>query len=255
MQGEYRMADDTSSNRTNSILTARDIAKMIDHSLLRPELTTEEVVEGCRLAATYDVASVCVRPCDVRLAKRLLLSTDVMVTTVIGFPHGHHTTAVKVFEAQEAIRDGAVELDMVLNIGRLRSGDDDYVAADIKAVVDVAHQQGVVVKVILENAYLSDDMKRTACRIAEAAGADFVKTSTGFAGSGATLSDLRLMRESVSPAIHVKAAGGVRSLDRALAVRQAGASRFGATATRQILEEAKAREAAGTLHLKSEENF
>jgi deoxyribose-phosphate aldolase len=255
MQGEYRMADGTLSSRDNSVLTVRDIAKMIDHSLLRPELTTEEIVEGCRLAATYNVASVCVRPCDVRLAKRLLQPTDVLVTTVIGFPHGHLTTAVKVFEAQEAIRDGAVELDMVLNIGRLRSGEDDYVSADIKAVVDVAHPHGVIVKVILENAYLSDDMKRRACRMAEAAGADFVKTSTGFAGSGATLSDLRLMRESVGPAVHVKAAGGVRSLDRALAVRQVGAIRFGATATSQILEEAKAREAAGTLRLNSEEIF
>jgi len=249
------MADDVLSNPADSVLTVRDIAKMIDHSLLRPELTTGEVVEGCRLAAAYDVASVCVRPCDVGIAKQLLQSTNVLVTTVIGFPHGHHTTAVKVFEAQEAIRDGAAELDMVLNIGRLRSGDDDYVEADIKAVVDVAHRQGVVVKVILENAYLIEDMKRRACRIAEAAGADFVKTSTGFASSGATLSDLRLMRESVGPAVRIKAAGGVRSLDRALAVRQAGAIRLGATATRQILEEAKAREEAGTLHLKSEETF
>lgn len=236
-------------------ITVRDIAKMIDHSLLRPELTTDEVVEGCRLAAAYDVASVCVRPSDVSLAKSLLRGTAVMVTTVVGFPHGSHTTAVKAFEAREAVRDGAAELDMVLNIGRLRSGDFDYVENDIKAVVDVARLDRVKVKVILETAYLNEDLKRRACRIAEAAGADFVKTSTGFAAGGATLFDLRLMRETVGPKVQIKAAGGVRSLDRALAVRQVGATRLGATATRQILDEAKIRAEAGALRMNSEETF
>ena len=236
-------------------ITAKEIAKMIDHSLLRPELTRNDVIEGCRLAAAYDVASVCVRPCDVALAKQLLNGTTVLVTTVIGFPHGSQTTNAKVFEAREAIEAGAAELDMVLNIGRLRSGDYEYVEGEIREVVDAAHEQGVLVKVILENAYLTDDAKRDACRICERAGADFVKTSTGFAPGGATLADLRLMRESVGARVRVKAAGGVRSLDRALAVRQAGAARFGATATRQILEEAKAREDAGDLRLNSAESF
>ncbi len=236
-------------------VTAADIAGMIDHSLLRPELTSDEVVEGCRLAAAYDVASVCVRPCDVALAKDLLKQTGVKVTTVIGFPHGSHATSVKVFEAREAIEAGAVELDMVLNIGRLRSRAYEFVEQDIRAVVEAAHVRGASVKVILENAYLTDDLKREACRICERAGADFVKTSTGFAPGGATLADLRLMRESVGPRVRVKAAGGIRSLDRALAVRQAGAARLGASATRAIVEEARAREAKGELRLNSTESF
>jgi deoxyribose-phosphate aldolase len=228
-------------------VTAKDIAAMIDHSLLRPELTVEEVRAGCRLAAEYGVVSVCVRPCDVPVAREILAGTAVRVTTVIGFPHGAHTSAVKVFEAQQAIAAGAVELDMVLNIGRLRSGDHDYVERDIRVVVETAHEHGVLVKVIFENCYLSDEQKKTACRLAERAGADFVKTSTGFAPGGATLDDLRLMRASVGPRVQVKAAGGVRTLGAAMAVRRVGATRFGATATREIMNDARAREAAGTL--------
>lgn len=223
------------------------LAKVIDHSLLRPELTTQEVIEGCQLAARYHVATVCVKPCHVRLAAELLKGSDVMVSTVVGFPHGSNTTEIKVMEAQKAMDDGAVELDMVLNIGELRSGNSDYVYQDIKAVCDVAHSRGVKVKVILENAYLTDEQKVLGCQLAEKAGADWVKTSTGFAPSGATLEDLRLMRRSVSEKVQIKAAGGVRTLDALLAVIEAGVTRCGATATAKILDEFKARLANGQI--------
>ncbi|MEJ7752828.1 MAG: deoxyribose-phosphate aldolase [Candidatus Limnocylindrales bacterium] len=222
-------------------LTERDIAKAIDHSLLRPELDDDFVEDGCRLAAEYHVASVCVRPTDVARAKAILGGSDVAVGTVIGFPHGDHRTDVKVFEATQALADGATELDMVIAIGALRSGRDADVEADIKAVVDVAHAAGAIVKVIFENAYLTDDEKVRACRAAEAAGADFVKTSTGFAASGATHEDLMLMRRSVSPHVQVKAAGGVRSLDALVAVMELGVSRAGATQTKAILDDFRAR--------------
>jgi deoxyribose-phosphate aldolase len=215
----------------------RDIAKMIDHSLLRPNLTIEDVIKGCAVARKYDVMAVCCTPVDVSLCRKELAGTDVKVAAVIGFPHGYSTTAAKVFEAREAIEAGARELDMVLHIGRLLSRDFGYVRADIKAVVDAAHARAVLVKVILENCYLTDEQKRIGCRLCEEAGADFVKTSTGFASGGATIEDLVLMRASVSARVQVKAAGGVRDLAAALRVREAGASRFGATATEAIMEE------------------
>lgn len=221
--------------------TTKDIAKMIDHSLLRPNMTDADVRKGCEIAKKYDVASVCCGPSQVALVKECLKGSDVLVSTVIGFPHGYSTTATKVFEAKEALKDGAIELDMVLNISRLLSGDLEYVKADIEAVCAATHSGGGIVKVILENAYLSDEQKRTACRLAEEAGADFVKTSTGYAPSGATFMDLRLMRASVSAKVRVKAAGGIRELDTALLVREVGGSRFGATATEAILEECKRR--------------
>ncbi|AEY66773.1 deoxyribose-phosphate aldolase [Clostridium sp. BNL1100] len=229
------------------MITAKEIAKMIDHSLLRPELNESDVRQGCRLAKEYSTASVCVKPCDVEIAKEELEGSDVLVTTVIGFPHGSSKTSVKVQEAVEAINDGAVELDMVLNIGRLLSKQFDYVEKDIKSVVDAAHQRGVIVKVILENCYLSDELKEIACKICEDAGADFVKTSTGFGTGGATLEDLELMRRTCSEKVRVKAAGGVRTLNDALSVRSKGTVRFGATATKVILDEAKRREEEGTL--------
>ncbi len=216
-------------------LTERDIAKTIDHSLLRPELDDAFVEAGCRLAAKYDVASVCVRPADVRRARAILAGTDVAVGTTIGFPHGNHLTETKVFEARRALEDGATELDMVLQIGALKSGRDADVEADIGAVVEVGHAAGAIVKVIFENAYLTDDEKIRACHLAEAAGADFVKTSTGFAPSGATHDDLRLMRANTSPHVRVKAAGGVRTLDALLAVMELGVTRIGATATEAII--------------------
>jgi deoxyribose-phosphate aldolase len=223
-------------------ITYEQLAKVIDHSLLRPELTEEDVRQGCDLAARYHVASVCVKPCHVRLAASLLKDSDVAVGTVIGFPHGSHTTAVKVYEAREAIENGATELDMVINIGALRGGNEAYVLEDIRAVVEVARGQALV-KVILENAYLTDEQKVRGCQLVEQAGADFVKTSTGFAPSGATLSDLQLMRASVGPQVQVKAAGGVRTLDALLDVIDVGATRSGATATAAILDEFKQRKA------------
>lgn len=221
-------------------LTYEQVAKVIDHSLLRPELTEAEVVAGCELAKQYHVATVCVKPCHVSLAAYLLAESDVLVSTVIGFPHGGSTTAVKVFEAHDAIDRGARELDMVLNIGELRSGNLETVRADIQAVVEIAHANDVRVKVIFENAYLTDEQKITACQLSEHAGADWVKTSTGFAPSGATIADLKLMRANVSPRVQVKAAGGVRTLDALLEVMEAGCTRSGATATAAMLDEFKA---------------
>ena len=224
-------------------LTERDIAKTIDHSLLRPELDDAFVEAGCRLAARYDVASVCVPPVHVRRAKAILDGTDVAVGTVVGFPHGYATTETKVAETRQALADGATEIDMVLLIGALKSGRDADVQADIAAVVEVAHAAGAIVKVIFENAYLTDDEKVRACRLTEAAGAEFVKTSTGFAPSGATHDDLRLMRASTSPHVRVKAAGGVRTLDALLAVMNLGVTRIGATATEAIILDFRARKA------------
>lgn len=214
-------------------------AGTIDHSLLRPELTLDEVRAGCELAARYRVASVCVRPADVMLAAQILRGGPVAVGTVVAFPHGGATTSTKVFETRDARANGATEIDMVLNIGWLRSGDLDLVRNDIAAVVGAA--EGALVKVILENAYLTDGQKVDACRIVEAAGGDFVKTSTGFAPSGATLDDLRLMRASVSPHIRVKAAGGVRTLDALADVIDVGVARSGATTTAVILDDFLAR--------------
>nr|BFE59404.1 deoxyribose-phosphate aldolase [Dactylosporangium thailandense] len=216
-----------------------NVAKMIDHSLLRPELTTADVRHGCEIAARREVASVCVRPSDVPLAVTALAGTGVLVGTVAGFPHGDTTTTVKAAETRALVEAGADEIDMVLHIGRLRDGDTGYVHDDIAAVVAAA--QGRIVKVILENAYLTDEEKVTGCRLAERAGAHFVKTSTGFAPGGATLADIRLMRATVSPSIEVKAAGGVRTLDTLLTLHEAGATRFGATATETILDDFAAR--------------
>jgi deoxyribose-phosphate aldolase len=215
-------------------VTIAQVAKMIDHSLLRPELTVDEVTAGCELAARYGVASVCVRPCDVQLAAGLLGGTGVLVGTVVGFPHGSSATGTKVAEARLAVDHGAAELDMVLNIGRLRSGDVAYVESDIAAVVQA---RGAPVKVILETAYLDEKQKVLACQAAERAGAAFVKTSTGFAPGGATNEDLTLMRAAVAPHMEVKAAGGVRTLDRLLELANLGVTRFGATATAAILDD------------------
>ncbi len=211
------------------------LAKTIDHSLLKPELTEADIASGCELARRYDVASVCVKPCGVSLAARLLAGSGVKVGTVVGFPHGSSTTATKVFEAQDAVANGAEELDMVINIGALRSGHDDLVQADIHAVVAAAGRRALV-KVILENCFLSDDEKVRACRLAEEAGAHFVKTSTGFAPGGATLADVKLMRASVGPNVGVKAAGGIRDLPTVLGMLAAGATRIGISQTAAILE-------------------
>lgn len=220
--------------------TVAEVAAMIDHALLRPDLTEADVEAGCAVAARYHAASVCVRPCDVPLAVRLLQGKDVLVGTVVGFPHGSHATEVKAAETRLAVEQGAAEIDMVVNIGRLRAGDLAWVEEDIRAVVGAAG--GAPVKVILENAYLADDQKVAGCQAAERAGAAYVKTSTGFAPSGATVADVRLMRASVSPAVKVKAAGGLRTLDAVLAVVEAGAARIGTSATSAILDELASRQ-------------
>ena len=211
------------------------IAKTIDHSLLKPEMTRDEVHQGCEIAKKYDVASVCCKPSDVAFCAEILKGTDVEIGTVVGFPHGSSTTATKVFETKAAIADGATEIDMVLNIGLLKSGLYEEVRSDIKAVVEAAG--GKMVKVILENAYLTDDEKVTACKLCEAAGAHYVKTSSGYAPTGATVADVKLMRSSVSPKVKVKSAGGVRTLDALIEMLDAGIERSGATTTSTMLDE------------------
>jgi deoxyribose-phosphate aldolase len=224
--------------------TYQQVAGSIDHSLLQPQLTRDAVEQGIETAKKYITASVCVRPCDVAFAAEKLAGTPVKVCTVIGFPHGSHTTATKVFEAKDAMANGATELDMVLNIGWLKQGRDAEVEADIAAVNKVAKEGGATVKVIFENAYLNDDEKVRACRACEAAGVAFVKTSTGYASSGSTPADLKLMRANVNPSIGVKAAGGVRTLDALIEALQCGATRVGATATAAIVDDFLARPAA-----------
>ncbi|HXD88572.1 MAG TPA: deoxyribose-phosphate aldolase [Urbifossiella sp.] len=221
--------------------TLAELAMMIDHSLLQPVLTDADLEAGCRLAAEYRVASVCIKPYAVKQAVRWLAGSGVLASTVVGFPHGGHLTRVKVFEANAAIDDGAFELDMVANIGKVLSGDWSYVADDVKQVVDAAHRRAAKVKVIFENCFLKDEHKRELCRICGAAGADWVKTSTGYGDSGATMDDLKLMRACSPPHVQVKAAGGVRSLETLLAVRDLGVTRVGATATKTILDDARAK--------------
>ena len=227
-----------------------DLAKMIDHSLLHPNITDRDLETGCALAAKYNVASVCLKPYHVRRAAELLKGTDVLVGAVIGFPHGNSLTEVKRYETQLACRDGAVEIDMVINIGKALSADWQFVEDDIRAVCDEAHKHNAIVKVIFENDYLpNDDIKIKLCQISERAGADYIKTSTGYGFvkqpngdynyKGATDHDLKLMRNAVSKNVKLKAAGGVRDLKGLLKVRELGATRCGASATAAILEEYK----------------
>jgi deoxyribose-phosphate aldolase len=218
-----------------------DIAKRIDHSLLGPTLTERELEAGCRLAARYGVASVCIKPYAVGLAARVLAGTGVAVGTTVGFPHGGHATEVKVFESRQAMSRGATELDMVINIGRAIGDEWGEVAADIEAVTGAAHDGGAIVKVIFENCYLTDDQKIRLCRICGEVGADYVKTSTGYGTGGATLDDLRLMRRAAPARVKLKAAGGVRDLDAAIAAAEAGCDRIGASRTAEILDELKRR--------------
>ena len=242
--------------------TYEQLAKMIDHSLLHPTMTDRELEDGCLLAARYGVASVCIKPYAVARAAELLKGSGVNVGAVIGFPHGNSTTESKRYETELACRDGAVEIDMVVNVGKALSGDWAYVERDVKAVCDEAHGSGARVKVILENDYLvnggagldSDGIKTRLCEICERAGADWVKTSSGYGFvkqpdgnynyKGATEHDLALMRATVSPRVQVKAAGGVRDLDGLIKVRDLGVSRCGATATAAMLDDYRRREAA-----------
>lgn len=221
--------------------TYEQIAKMIDHSLLYPVMTDEQLEEGCQVGLDYNVASVCIKPYYLKRCAEILAGSTVKSSTTIGFPHGGHTTVIKVAEAEQALDDGCQELDMVVNIGKALSGDWDFVRADIKAVVDLAHARGQMVKVIFENYYLKRDHKIRLCEICGEVGADFVKTSTGYADGGATIKDLKLMRKYSPPHVQVKAAGGVRSLDKLLEVRALGVTRVGASRTVGILDECKRR--------------
>ena len=217
--------------------TYHDLAKMIDHSLLNPTLLTEQLDAGIRLALDYDVASVCIMPYYLRRCAAALAGSTVKASTTIGFPHGGHTTAIKVAEARQALLDGGQELDMVVNISKVLSGDWDYVRADLKAVIDVTHAAGQKVKVIFENCYLNDDQKIKLCEICGELNADWVKTSTGYGTGGATMEDLKLMRAHSPEHVQVKAAGGVRDLDKQLAVRALGVTRIGCTRTAEMLDE------------------
>lgn len=233
----------------------RQLARMIDHSILHPTATDEDMRKGCEVALKYGTATVCIKPYAVAEAARLLKGSEVEVCTVIGFPHGGSATAIKVAEARVACSDGATEIDMVVNIGKVIAGDWDYVQDEIQAVNDETLLHGGIVKVIFENDYLTDDLKIRLCEICSEVGVAFVKTSTGygytkgsdgkFSTKGATIPDLILMRKHTDPAIQVKAAGGIRTLDEILAAMETGISRVGATATAAILEEAKARFGGG----------
>jgi deoxyribose-phosphate aldolase len=227
----------------------KELAKMIDHSILHPKMTDEDLKRECAIAKKYDVASVCVKPYMVKQAKELLNGTDVFVGCVIGFPAGNSTVPVKVFEAETACKDGAVEIDMVINIGKALQGDWNYIEEEIKAVTDACHQHGAIVKVIFETDYVTknEDIIKL-CEICTKVSADFVKTSSGFGFvkgadgkydyTGATIPNLILMRQHSGPKVKVKAAGGVRTLDQLIAVKEAGCVRCGATATTAIMEEA-----------------
>lgn len=221
------------------VLDVRDIGKMIDHPILKPEMTDSDVIEQCGIAIKYNVATVCVRPYDVALCKKILQNSDVLVSAVIGFPHGNHTTSVKVFEVNKAIEDGAVELDIVMPIGKIRSGDWDYVKEDVRAVTEACHERNVLVKIIFENAYLTNQEIVKCCKLCEELKVDFVKTSTGFADTGATVENIKLMRESCGPQVAIKASGGIRTLEQVLELYKAGANRIGTSSTQKIMEEAK----------------
>lgn len=216
-----------------------EIAHLIDHTLLKPEATIQQISQLCHEAILYKFASVCINPTHVKLAAQLLKNTDVKVCTVIGFPLGATSTEAKVFETEQAIREGASEIDMVINIGALKGGDDILVERDIAAVVQASHRGGALCKVIIEAALLTNEEKVRACQLAKRARADFVKTSTGFSSGGATIEDVRLMRQTVGPIIGVKAAGGIRNLADAQSMIAAGATRLGASAGVKIIQEAQ----------------
>jgi deoxyribose-phosphate aldolase len=230
----------------------KEIAKMIDHSLLNPQMTDQELIEGCELALKYDVASVCIKPYAVELAKEILKNSDVKVGTVIGFPHGSNHIDIKIKESEKALEDGAEELDMVVNIGKVLSNDWEFISSEIKAVNQVAVERSAIVKVIFENDLLNDDhYKRKLCEICNLHAVAFVKTSTGYGYvkrpdgnynyDGAVDKDLILMRQESIPSVQVKAAGKIRTLDDILRVRELGVTRVGATITAQIISQAKER--------------
>jgi len=221
--------------------TYEDVAKMIDHSLLSPALIVAELEEGCGLALRYNVASVCIMPYYVRRCAELLAGSSVQPSTTVGFPHGGHGTSIKLAEAEHAIQDGATELDVVINISQARSGNWVYVASEIQKLTDTCHAGAARIKVIFENAYHDEAAKIRLCEICGDAGVDWVKTSTGYAATGATVEDLKLMRKHSPPHVQVKAAGGVRDLDTLLAMKEIGVTRVGATRTAAILDECRRR--------------
>ncbi len=212
---------------------------MIDHSLLIPTMTVADLEAGCRLAVAYDVASVCIMPYYLKRCAEILAGSTVRASTTIGFPHGGHTTAIKIAEAKQALADGCEELDMVVNISQVLSGNWDYVGGEVKAIVDLAHDAGQKVKVIFENCYLNDDQKIRLCEICSAANADWVKTSTGYGTGGATIEDLKLMVAHTPDHVQVKAAGGVRDFETLKQVRALGVTRCGASGTRQMMDECR----------------
>ena len=217
--------------------TLEQVAKTIDHSILKPDFTYSDVEAGAALALKFNTASYCIRPMDVAAAAKALAGSTVNICTVIGFPHGSVTSATKVFETNDAIANGATEIDMVLNVSALLSGDFAYVEKDIKGVVEAAHSKGASVKVIFETAYLNDEQIIKACELTEAAGADYVKTSTGFASEGATTHNVALMKKTVGDRLKVKSSGGVRTLDQLIDYMDIGVTRSGCSATAQVLEE------------------
>ncbi len=229
------------------MITLPEIAKLLDHSTLQPFLTENDIIKGCDIALQYQTATVCARPGDMPLVVKRLSGSSVLPCTVIGFPHGAHHMDVKCVEAVRALDDGCRELDMVLNIGKMLEGNEAYVQEEIQKLAELAHGRDAILKVILETCYLSDEQKKTACRLSELAGADFVKTSTGYGSAGATIQDVQLMRNAVSDKVRVKASGGIRTLDMVLSCRKAGAVRCGVSATVKIMEEAKERMEKGIL--------
>lgn len=221
-------------------MSSRNVASLIDHTLLKPDATAAQIRELCEEALGFQFASACVNPCFVPVVAELLRGSSVKVCTVAGFPLGATTTDVKVFEAQEAIQHGALEIDMVIHVGALKAGDDSAVQADIRRVADACHRGKAICKVILENILLTDAEKIRACKIAVEAGADYVKTSTGFSSGGATVEDVALMRATVGPKLGVKAAGGIRTYDDVMKMVAAGATRIGTSAGVRIMEQARA---------------
>ena len=212
-----------------------EVAKYIDHAVLKPNHTDDDVRKASEMAKRWNIASVCVKPCHVLLAKKLLEGSDVKVCTVISFPNGSTTTATKAFETIDAIMNGASEIDMVMNVGKLISGDEHYLLNDIKQVVNICHSENVICKVIIETSLLTDDLMVKACELVKQAGADYVKTSTGFNGGGATLEDIALMKNTVGDQVKIKASGGIKTYEQAVAFIEAGCSRLGTSSTEEIL--------------------